>query len=258
MSILTESAFFYGHNITVQNQNIDFIEASSPATTLTAEIEPRDYTLTEFIDAVALAMNNVGTQTYTVALDRNTRFLTISATNNFSLLPQSGPTSAISAFDLMGFTSDTSGSNSYQSDSPSGQSYEPQTLLQNFVDFEDDVRANESRVNTAADGKTVEAVQFGQIKRMTCNIAYITDENYGFLKRVSSNGKQEARNFLSYISNKYKIEFVPDKNNPGIFNKCLLDRSNVPDGTGYKLYEYYSRNILGLFQTRDLVFLSLD
>jgi hypothetical protein len=252
MSLTTLSAWNFGHTITSNNQAINFSELADP-TELLGNIAIRDYTLGEFGDAIASAMNEVANQEYTVTLDRATRIFTISAPANFELLVTTGTQTAISAFALMGFTTDRSGSNSYVGDVASGDQYITQYLLQNYVDFEDDEQANASTVNTSASGDIIEVVQFGTQNRMRCVMPFISDRPLGFLNRTSTTGVSEAREFLRYITTKARIEFLPDVTDENTFTKCILDsNASSRDGTGYRLQLDYTTDI---FSTGELVFL---
>lgn len=259
MSVAERSAWIYGHNINTLNRSIDFVEESSLATQRLAEIETRDYTLGEFVDAIAKALNKAGTQEYTVTLDRLTQKITISAANNFNLLVTTGSTSAISAYPLIGFTSNKSGLNSYEADTISGKLYEPQFRLQRYIDFLDDQAANESKVNIATNGQTVEAVSFGQRQVMSCNIRYATNI---LNQRVIDNnpqGVEDLREFLVYATQKYKLEFLPDKTNRLFFYDCILETTpNSNDGTRFQLKELYSRGLANYFESGTLTFLRIN
>jgi hypothetical protein len=259
MAAPERSAFIYGFNITTLNRSINFVEAATPSIERLAEIEVRDYTLGEFVNAVAVAMNSAGTQEYDVILDRLTQRITISAANNFSLLPVTGAQSQISAFDLMGYDVDLSGSNSYEAPNICGKIYEPQYRLQRYVDFLDDQSSNESRVNTAADGQTVEAVSFGEQQRMSCNIIYATDIINQTAIDNNANGVSDLRDFMNFARNKYKMEFLPDKTNRNFFYDCILDRTpESGDGTRFRLKELYSRGLANYFETGLITFLRVN
>ncbi len=257
MSLFNQSAWNFGHEITESNQNISFSELGDP-TELQAVIPVTNYTLGEFVEAVASAMNSVSAQEYTVSLDRSTRLITISAAGNFELLPQTGVTTATSAYPLMGFTTDRTGSNSYLADTASGSQYVTQYFLQNYVDFKDDVSANRASRNISTSGDIIETVSFGEQKRMSCVIRFITDNDYGFLRRVSENGRQEARDFLNYAKLSRDLEFIPDINDTNTFTKCILERTpQSQDATRFTLDEFQEGNILGLFSTGRLTFLQV-
>ena len=171
-----------------------------------------------------------------------------------ALLVTSGTQSSISAFALMGFTLDKTGSNSYESDNASGFFYEPQFLLQNFVDFQDNVKTAQASVNESASG-LIEVVSFGKNEFMECNITLATDITPQSAIKENANGVSDLRDFLNYAINKHPIEFVYDLNNPDIYEPCLLEKTQSDTkGTGFKLYELYARKLVGYFETKTLTF----
>lgn len=252
MSIKTYSGFIYGHDISNLNQYINFREDG--VNELGAQIRVGSYTLENFVNAVSVAMNDAGQLEYAVTIDRSTRKITISSTSNFDLLVTSGTQSAISAFSLIGFTTDKSGANSYEADIPSGLFYEPQYKLQRYVDFEDYIKTSQSSVNTSASG-VVEVVSFGQNKFMECNIIYATDiVGQGAIKN-NPNGIADLRAFMNYIIGKKPIEFISDIETPSVFVPCILESTrDSSDGTSFQLYELYSRGLANYFETQTLRF----
>lgn len=256
MAIYTFSAFNYGHKVTEDNQNIDFTENGIDV--LTAIIPVNSYTLGDFVNAVSIAMNQVGGQDYTISLDRSTRKISISAPSNFDLLVSSGPTVNISAYNLLGFTlGDQAGSNSYEGDSASGSQYSVQFLLQDFVDFQDEQRKAESSVTETASGQ-VQVTSYGQIKLMSCNITLATDIPDQVAIRENPTGVADLRALMEYLTDKNPIEFLPDENNI-TFVKCLLEKTpESSDGTGFKLKELYGRNLTGYFETGNLQFREIN
>jgi len=254
MAITTYSGFTYGHEINSSNDFINFNEGSGE---LQTQIEVGSYTLDSFLSAVLSAFNAEGSQEYTGSIDRETRKITIESIANFDLLVTTGSQSAISAFSLIGFTSDKTGSNSYESDIASGSFYEPQFLLQNYVDFVDNVKTSQASVNESANG-VVEVVSFGRNTFMECNITLATDIVPQGAIKENINGISDLRSFMSYAINKNPIEFIPDISNKSSFIDCLLESTKLdPKGTGFKLYELYSRKLTGYFETKTLTFRKL-
>lgn len=254
--IQTLSAFNYGHTITANNAAINFIEPNELNVELTANIEQRDYSLGEFVDAIALAMNNVGDLVYSASLDRTTNKITISSTDTFELLPQSGSQANISAFSLIGFDADTSGASSYEAPNSSGFKYIPQYFLQNFIDFQDNETSNQAKVNISASGDIVEVVNFGVQNRMDCEIDFVKDGELAMHINKTNTGLQELRQFLQYIRTKAKIEFIPDKDSPtSNITKCIADRiGRSSDATGFTIREDFNRNY---FSSGRLTFLKV-
>jgi hypothetical protein len=251
MAITTYSGFTYGHEINSDNDFINFDEGVGEIST---QIEIGSYTLESFLSAILVALNENGTQEYDGSIDRETRRITIFSVANFDLLVTTGAQAAISAFGIMGFTTDRSGANTYEGDLPSGSFFEPQFLLQSFVDFKDNTKTSQASVNESANG-VVEVVSFGKNNFMECNITLATDIVPQGVIKDNINGVSDLRSFMSYAINKNPIEFVPDITNPSIFEDCLLESTKLDTkGTGFKLYELYSRKLTGYFETKTLTF----
>lgn len=255
--IFTLSAFNYGHTVTASNGAINFIEPTQDNVELTANIEQRDYSLSEFVDAIALAMNDVGKLVYEASLNRAGNIITISSTESFTLLVGTGSQSSISAFSLMGFNGGDVSGLSITGDSASGKQYIPQYYLQDYVDFEDDERSNQAKVNVSSSGDIIEVVNFGIQNRMSCVIDFVKDGILGVHLYETTTGLQELRDFLKYIRTKAKIEFIPDKDNPlsNPITKCIADRiGNSRDATGFVIRENFETNY---FSSGNLVFLKV-
>jgi len=254
MSISSYSGFTYGHEISSSNDYINFDEGAGE---ISSQIEIGSYTLNDFLGKVLEAFNAEGGQEYSGTIDRLTRKITISAASNFALLVTSGTQSSISAYNLIGFTSDKDGSNSYESDIASGFFYEPQFLLQNYVAFEDNVKTAQASVNESASG-VVEVVSFGKNSFMECNITLATDIIPQGAIKENATGVSDLRQFLNYAINKNPIEFVADLENPNVFESTLLEKTQIDSkGTGFKLYELYARKLVGYFETKTLTFRKL-
>lgn len=252
MSLKTFSAFIYGHDVTQNNQSIDFSEDGSNI--LLAQVKIGSYSLSDFVNAVSVALNEAGDNDYTVTVDRATRLITIASSGNLWLYPQSGPRSSISLFPLIGFNLDKSGLSSYIADIASGNIYEPQYKLQKYVDFDDFVEANDSSVNVSASG-IVEVVSFGETRFMECNITYITDiTGQGVIKNNPS-GVSDLRQFMLYATKKKPLEFIADIDTPSQFVPCILEKTRTSSkGTGFQLFELYSRGLANYYETGQLTF----
>jgi len=254
MSITTYSGFTYGHEISSSNEFINFDDGAGE---VSEQIEIGSYTLNDFLDKVLEAFNSGGTQEYSGTIDRSTRKITVSAASNFSLLVTSGTQASISAYGIIGFTQDKTGSNTYEADIASGFFYEPQFLLQNYVAFEDNVKTAQASVNQSASG-VVEIVSFGKNEFMECNITLATDIIPQGVIKENINGVSDLRQFLNYAINKNPIEFVADLESPNIFESALLEKTNGDSkGTGFKLNELYSRKLAGYFETKTITFRKL-
>jgi len=254
MGIKTFSGFTFGHTITTDNQNIDFSEGGPE---ITAVIKVGSFSLEDFVNEVAVAINNAGGQEYTATLDRSTRKITIAAPGNFELLPTTGTTSSISAYPLMGFVADRSGSNSYEGENASGSFYEPQNLLQKFVDFDINVKTISPTVRQTANGQ-VEVVSYGKVEFMECNISPITDIIPQLYITSNANALSESVVFLDYCTTKAPIEFVPDVTVPATFQKCLLESTRESkQGVDFKIKEMFQKQLFGYFESGLLTFRGL-
>lgn len=258
MALETLSKFYYGHNVTTSNNKLGFDEGSGE---LTAEISVGEYTLTEYADEIATALNTAGNLEYTTSLDRETRKITISAGSNFSLLVNSSSTSSSSTFSLAGFTgSDLSGSSSYEGDSSSGSEYKPQFWLENYIPKENDARRIGSSRNESSSGK-VQVFSYGLVRFVTFNIIFITDINQGDNGAIETDlsGESNANDFMEYCTAARPIEFMPDRDNTSDFVKLLIERTpQSEDGTAYKLREMLNRGLSGYYQTGRLVWREQD
>ena len=252
MGLKTISAFTYGHTISEDNQFIDFSE--NLVQELGAQIDIGGYTLGDFINQIASAMNEIGSQEYSVTVDRTTRKITISSVADFDLYVTVGSRSSISAYQLMGFTTDRTGSNTYEGDISSGSIYTPQFILQKFVDFPDSVKSAHSSVNESASG-VIETVSYGQINKMKCEIVLATDISGQGAIIENLNGVADLRSLMNYLITKAPIEFIPDIEFPEVLEKCLLDSTKEDSkGTGFQLYEMYARKLFGYFESKELIF----
>jgi len=251
MSIKTRSAFTYGHTITDDNSFINFSEDS--VTELAATIEIGSFYLQQFIDKIAVALNQIGDLEYEVTIDRTTRLITISANTNFDLLVTNGTQASISAFSLIGFTTDRTGSNSYTADIPSGSVYYPQAPLQDYVSFDDIEESVQSKVNESSSGE-LEIVSYGVRNFMECNIKYATDIiGQGYIEN-NATGVQDLRLFMQYITRKRPIEFIIDKNDFNTYQPCVLESTaRKSDGTGFQLRELYAEKLANYYETGKLV-----
>jgi hypothetical protein len=252
MIINTFSAFYYGHLITTDNQIIPFDEGFGE---INAVVPVGSYTLESFADAVSVAMNDFGTLDYSVTVNRNGRFINIEASGNFTLLFGTSTQTEISCRLLLGFNLvNYTGSDNYTAPNPSGSEYRPQFKLQNFYDFELIRRPSASTVRTTSSGQ-VEVLKYGDVNFMRCTITYITNIVGQSVIRNNPQGVQDAVAFMNYITNKYKLEFVYDFENPETYESCILESSpGSSDGTGFELEPLYGRGLAGYYELRDLLF----
>lgn len=259
MPITTRSAFTYGHTVTENNQYINFSEDG--ITELASTIEIGSYYLHNFINAVANALNQIGDNTYEVTVDSN-RIITISADANFDLLVTTGTQVSISAFALMGFTTDRSGASSYSGDIASGLVYYPQAPLRDFVSFDDIEESVQVQINESSSGE-IEVVSYGTRNFMKCNIKYATDlqrntDKNGSYIENNPNGVSDLRTFMQYLRLKRPVEFVPSRDDFDTYTPCFLESvRGYSDGTGFELRELYSEGLAYHFETGELKFRKL-
>lgn len=249
----TYSAFNYGHTVTTDNNLLNFDEGSGEAL---ATLNSGSYTLGDYVDEVARAMNEAGSLTYEATIDRATGKIIISGSGTFSLLLASGSNVESAPFALMGFTTsfDLTGQSSYTGDSRSGSVFLPQFFLQKYVDFEDSQESLNVSVNRSASGM-VEVVKFGDVNFMSCDISYITNITGQSVIKDNTTGVEDARDFMKYCITKAPIEFVKDIDMPDNYVKCfLVSSSSSKDGTGFVLKELYARGLAGYYDLPKLRF----
>jgi len=254
----TYSAWTYGHSVNDDNRFINFDEGAGE---LSAEIDIGAYTLDAYVNAVSNALNDVGTQEYTVVVNRSTRKITVSALSAFDLLIASGTQIGADAYGMIGFTGgDLSGLTSYEGDSASGSYFEPQLWLQKFVDFKDNVKTTSANINQSASG-SVEIVSYGTVRFMECNIMFQTDiaQGKGSAIKSNPNGVDELRDFLTYGITKQPMEFIPDIKNPSMdITDCLLEKTKESSkGVDFKLKELYAKGYAFYFESGIITFREL-
>ncbi len=258
MSLKTFSKFYYGHEITKDNYTIPFDEGSGE---LTAELDIGAYTLTGFVAEVSKALNAAGALTYAVSVDRDTRIITIAASGTFELLTSTGLTNASAAWSLLGYTTaaDKTGASSYAAENASGEVYENQFIMQDYIDPNHWVSTVDASVNKSTSG-VVEVVTFGEEKFLQCNMRYITDlAGDGQVIKTQANAVQNTVNLLSYLIRKNPVEFIPNIDDTDVFYSLLLE--STPDnqkGVGFKLRELYDRGLPGYYETGPLKFRVYD
>jgi acylphosphatase len=257
--ITTFGKFYYGHTVGTSNRYIDFKEGAGPD--LVATIDVGEYSLTDFIDKVSVALNNAGADTYTVTVNRTTRIITITSTGSFTLLCNTGVNSGQSAFSLLGFDAvDTGSASTHSGDFATGSEWVPQYKPQDNVDFDNNQMHIDGTVKQSTDG-TVEAVKFGTKKIMEANYKFITNTQQSSSSPIlnDTSGVDNARAFLEYAVTKADLEFMADKDDPDTFTKCILEStSEDKDGLSFKLKEQYSQGLVGYYETGLLKFRKIE
>lgn len=259
MALNKYSAFYYGHTISRNNRYLNFGEAYLDPEQRSGLLDIGSYTLTEFGNRVAKALNTFGNQEYTVTLDRSTRKFTISAPNNFELLIDTGSQKTLSVFTLLGFTGlDRVGSNTYEANLESGSAYITQTPLKDFSDFDKNREKAEAQVKTTPAGIT-EVISYSTLERMNCSFPLITNYTPQRYIRESITGVEEALDFLNYAIGKAPMEFIYSFDDPSNFKPVILDRTKKSSkGVGFELKERVKDSLPGYYEISGLVFLKIE
>lgn len=252
--LTTYSKFYFGYVINNDNYILNFDEGGPE---LVANLNPSEYTLTDFATEIERALNDVGALAYTVSVNRSTRQLTIAASGIFSLLASTGSGVGTSPFSLMGFSAtDLTGSTTYTGTNASGSSYSPQFKMQSYIPSTLWQEAADSSVNKTSSG-IVEVIKFGTIKFLQMQFKYINE----FVQECHSPIREDLsalsniETFLQYLTTRAPLEFMADENTPNTFETVILESSSsYRDGTGYKLNELYSQDLPGYFETEVLKF----
>lgn len=247
----TFSKFYYDTKVTARpyNGSIDINEGLGE---FQVTVPTKDYTLSTLAIAIQSALNSQGTLTYSVSVDRSTRFFTISADANFDLLTNTGSTSGQAIWDLIGFdtSADLTGTDSYTGIASVGRAYFPQFKLQSYVDEKDFREINQAKKNKAARGNIVEVINFGLAKFFEMDIKFITNEPMdGKIIKSNPTGLEDARDFLRYITELNEFEFMPDEDDPTFYKVILESIPGYNEGTGYKLREYFDRGLKDIYET---------
>jgi len=233
--ITTRSSFIYGFLVDENNNTFVIDEGSG---NIDCVLRKNTYSFTEYAAEVQLAINTNGTQVYTVTANRD-RTLTISASNNFDI-KVSGVGVGLSAFPMMGFTTDMTGTNTYTSDAKAGYEYVPQYYLQEYAELEQEYR--NVHKNETLSGY-VETIVHNKVKYVSMNIKFITDLDVsGSSITNNQSGVNDVVNFMEYVITGGKIEFIPDVNDRDLYKTLILENNNK-----FKLKE--ERDFRHIYQT---------
>lgn len=251
MSTLTTlTKFYYGHTVTIENQNVDFDEGGPE---IKGVLRVGSYSLDEYRAEWQRMLRTFGTQDYVVTVDRDTGIMTVTAPLAFSLLAATGTRIGTGAWTMAGFDAVDQTGTSISGDFRSGKIYRPQYLLHNYASVEHFRLKESAAVNVSANGE-VQTLQFGDGSRMKCNIIAITDK-LGLKVDPwfeNANGVADALDFLNYLITKGTVEFMPDVDAPNNFVKLLLDSTQSDrQGTGFELKNMRTKDV---YETGDLVF----
>lgn len=252
--IFTRSAFFYGYQATFSAQYIDFNEGSGA---LVATIPVGSYSISELCAQITLQMSASGALTYSCTIDRAARIITISGSGSFSLLNSTGANVGSNILLNLGFAGiDYSSVTSVDSTSAAIEEYRPQRRLQDYIPTDDWKELVNATVNKAANGNT-QVQSFGDFYFMQCNITLATNIPQGENGDIENNlnGHDELKSFMDHITNKNKIEFMPDRSNLDVFQKLLCEKTAAStDGIGYKLREKWDVGAAGYYDSGIILF----
>src|SRR6056297_1675110 len=238
--IYTYSLFYYGFTVTEDNKFLDFDEGGSE---LTAEVDLGNNTLSTIGDRVAGALNDAGTNTYTVSVDRETRKFTITSDGTLNLRVTTGTNVANSLYSDIGFTTNKTGSLSYESDVSAGSTYEPQFKLQSYLSSSDNKELVKATINESTSG-ALEIVTFGSKSFYEFDIRYINNFQQPSGGPVKSNatGVSDVRAFLDFCIEKRNVEFMPDIDDVETYDTILLETTpESGQGTSYRLKENFGQ-----------------
>jgi len=280
MSLKTEPIFYYAFEVLEDCTYVDFKEGEF-GVELFFQLEVGDFTAEEIRSSLEIGFNSAGTLAYTVTFDRFTRKYTIHANNYFELLLQSGSHAENSLLNCLGFSSypvwgeghlygdphlffgnvDSGLFTFHQANFPMGLKYDPQYLVQDFVDAEDNEELQNAAINEAVDPREIEIIFFGTINKYEFNFRYITDQEMpcGGPIRNDPNALANINSFLKWGIRRKVIEYMPDKNNPSNYYIIRLEQAKGGGGkTSYQLKELVSKNLPGFFETGKLVFRRIE
>lgn len=253
--INTYSKFYYDLEVTSDNKYLDFDEGSGE---ITATIPTGFYTLTDLAQAVEDELNDVGSDVYTITVNRDTRKITIATSGTVDLLWDTGTNSASTIGALIGFNtaSDDTNQTSIQSDNALGSVYEPQFKLQDYVSEADYRMLRSATKNKSASG-LVEVLDFGTDRFFEFSIKFATNikQPSGGPIVDNSSGVEDLENFMQWIMRGGFVEFMPDKDTESTYYRLSLESSSGDsNGLGYKLQEQYARGLTGYFESGLLKF----
>lgn len=254
MALLTKCKFYYGVEIEQDNNILDFDEGSGE---ISVTIPVGIYSPREIANKISVLMTAAGTQSYSCVFNRTTRKLTIGAMGFFSILIDSGSHTGSTIYDNLGYTGsvDLTGFNSYASDSVVGYEFKPQFYLLDYIPLEHNIKSVQASINETGSGN-VEVIRYGTKRFMECSIEFITNQKFISDPIWTSNttGVDEALQFLTYATQKSKIEFMPDSLDVANYFTLILESTAADQqGTGFKLEEMLDYGA-GYYKTGRLVF----
>lgn len=222
--IKTRSAFTYGFLVNYDN---DSFMLSIGIWSQLAKIKHGTYSFTEYAAAVQTAIADwvalYGSgEVFTVTANRDRTLNIVSDSSSFTIDP-SLVGAAISACPMLGITTALTGTD--VTTGLSGSEYVPQYYLQEYVSLDSNLEYENSSENISASG-IIEAVVYNSLRRMECNIKFITDLEMSGSIDNNPTGYQDAVDFMTYCITKGKIEFIPDVNDRSTFHTLILEKAS--------------------------------
>lgn len=253
MALSTHSSFYFGYEITKNNNIINFKEGAGPE--LAAEIAVGSYTLTSILIAIKSALDAAGALTYTVSASRTTRKITIATTSTFSLLTNTGSQIGLAPWSILGFTTtaDHTAASTYTGENASGSVYYPQFILQGYEDPDDNQEAIDPSVNQSSNGVT-ETISFGLKKFVTFDIKWVNEypQDHNLI-RNDPNALANLRTFLLALVDKQPVEFMPDEDAPATFITGIGESiGSNRKGVGFSIKELVDRDLPGYYEINDI------
>lgn len=253
MALLTKAKFYFGIEITQDNNIIDIDEGSGE---VSVTIPVGIYSPKQISDKLSSLLTAALTQTYTVSFNRTTRKITISAPSSFDILIASGTHTATTLYTVLGFTggADLTGFTSYLAPSVSGYEYIPQFYLLDYVPLEHNVKSVQASINETGSGN-IEVIRYGQKRFTEFSIELITNNKFlgDSIWTSSPTGVEDTLRFLNYATQKGRVEFMPDGSDPANYSTLLLESTESDqNGIGFKLMEMMEYGA-GYFKTGKLV-----
>lgn len=254
MALLTKCKFYFGIEITQDNNALDFDEGSGE---VSITIPVGIYSPKQISDKIASLLTASGTQTYSCSFNRTTRKLTISSISNFDILISTGTHTATTLYTVLGYTGgvDLTGANSYTAPDTTGYEYVPQFYLLDYIPLEHNVKSVQASINETGSG-SVEVIRFGTKRFMECSIELITNNKFlgDAIWTTNPQGVEDTLQFMNYATQKSRVEFMPDQTDPATYSTLLLESTEADaQGIGFKLYEQLEYGA-GYFRTGKLVF----
>lgn len=226
--------------------------------TLSAKISIGAYTGRTLAIEIKKQMEAVGSNTYDVTYDRETRKFTISSTASFNILIQSGPFASQSVYSVLGFSSTTDliGQSTYISDIASGKIYRTQHWIQSHKPTSQNRKSIDPVVNKSASG-VIEVVKYGNERFMNGEFLFITNIIQGdqSIIRTNENGVQDFLDLMEWLTEKYVVEFMVDESKIQEFQTFILESTEQDSrGLDFELIELYDKSLPEYFRSGVLKF----